>query len=113
MTVLISILTLIVLAAGIVVIRGLPRRRAAAVLTWGVLSFALAAGVGFLLGDVGRIYRDEGIRRVVNLTDSKLDASACEQVRHAFHSAQEHLRTGGSPNAALGIVISALSPKDP
>lgn len=113
MLILAPILLLAVLAVGFVVLRGLPVRRAVSLSAWVAGVVVVAASVGYVLGDAGREYRDEGISHLIRQTDIRLQAGDCEKVARAFRSAEVRRSEGVSPRTALGMAITELRSTDP
>jgi hypothetical protein len=90
-------------------LRGMPRRRKVWLSLFVIAWTVSLLGVGFLVGEIGPLYRGNGaIRRVLHDTHQSLEAGECEQVRAAFSEAGSFLQRGGEPLDAVKIIAERL-----
>ena len=92
-------------------LRGMPRRRKVWVCLFVIAWTVSLLGVGFLVGEVGPLYRGNGaIRRLVRDTHRSLEAGDYVQARAAFSEASSLLEAGGEPYDAVTIIAKRLGP---
>jgi hypothetical protein len=111
MLALLLIFPIVGIALGLMLLRGQPRLRKVWLCLFVIAYTATMFGVGFVVGEVGPLYRGNGaIRRLVRDTHSSLEAGDYVQARAAFSEASSLLEAGGEPYDAVTIIAKRLGP---
>lgn len=96
---------------GIMLLRGLPRRRQVWLSLFAIAWTAIVIGIGYSVGGIAPEYRGNiAIQRLLREANGSLEAGDCEQARAAFSEANRFVEHGGKVHDAVTMIADRLRP---